>query len=161
MSIIAAGNYKGKGVKGSIQIGETENGNLQIALDLDVKGSDGASLGTMTTFMFFTEKSATYSWERLTALGWKGTGPDDITDQMDGIDTNEVDVRVTQAESYKAPDGTMKMGTAKIEIVTGSGKVTLAKPLDANTFKARLKALGTAPVAGTAAPKTGGGGAPF
>ena len=149
---IAAGQYKAKGIKGSAQLGETENGYLQIAIDLDVKGADGASLGSMTTFLFFTDKAAVYSWERLGLLGWKGKGPDDVNAAMDGIDTNEVDVRVTAAEQYKAADGAMKMGSSKIEIITGGGSVKLAKPLDEGTFKARLRALGGAP--SSSAPST-------
>lgn len=171
--VINPGNYKGKAIKGTVQLGETDKGSLQIAIDMDVKAivqnaegkwvSTGESIGTMTTFLYFTEGAAVYSWERLGLLGWKGKGPDDI-DNFDGIDTNEVDIRITAPESYKANDGTTKMGTSKLEIVTGSSHVTLNKPLDKNTFKARLKALGTAPTAGAgggAAPAAGGGGAPF
>jgi hypothetical protein len=76
----------------------------------------------------------------LLGLGWKGTGPDDIDGNMDSVDANEVDVRVTQPEPYKASDGTMKMGQSKVEILTGGGKVTISKPLDAATFRARLVA---------------------
>jgi hypothetical protein len=135
------GQYKARGIKGSAQQGETETGTLQIAIDLDIKDTNGQSLGAMTTFLFFSAAAAPYSYERLRALGWKGQGPDDI-DNMDGIDANDVDVRVTQPEQYKAADGAIKMGVSKLEILTGGGKVTLSKKLDPATFKARLRALG-------------------
>jgi hypothetical protein len=153
---IPHGQHKGRAVKGSIQVGETESGNLQIAIDMDVYDTPGQSLGQMTTFLYFSPGAAKYSYERLQALGWKGTGPDDI-DKLNDIYDNEVDVRVTQPESYKATDGTTKMGTSKLEILAGAGKVTLSKPLEMSTFKARLKALG-----GGGSPPTpnGGGGGP-
>lgn len=164
--MINPGNYRVKAVKGSAQLGETDKGNLQIAINLDVKdpkSPDGQwlSIGEMTTFLYFSGDAAPYSYERLKALGWKGNGPDDI-DNLDGIEANEVDARVTQPESYKASDGSSKMGTSKIEILTGAGKVTLAKPLDANTFKARLRALGGGSGGGTASgtPAAGGGSGP-
>jgi hypothetical protein len=172
MSIIAPGNYKAKAIKSTVQLGESDKGSLQLAVDMDVKAvvqgpdgkwvSTGDSIGTMTTFMYFTDGAAVYSWERLGLLGWKGKGPDDIGN-FDGIDANEVDVRVTAPESYKANDGSTKMGVSKLEIVTGSSHVTLNKPLDPNTFKARLKALGTAPPAaagGTTTTAAGKGTAP-
>jgi hypothetical protein len=150
---ISPGTYKAKGIKGSAQLGESEKGTLQVAVDLDVKGADGSSLGQMTTFMYFSTDAAPYSYERLRALGWKGEGPDDIG-KLDDIDTNEVDVRVTAPVPYKATDGSMKEGASKIEILTGGGKVVLNKPLDAGTFAARLKALG---VGGPSAAPSGGG----
>jgi len=109
---------------------------------MDLKDASGQSLGSMTTFLYFSPEAAPYSYERLRALGWQGKGADDVDETMAGIDTNEVDVRVTQPENYKASDGTTKMGTSKLEILTGGGKVTIAKKLDAGTFRARLKALG-------------------
>jgi hypothetical protein len=155
--MVNPGQYKAKGVKGSVQLGETEKGTLQIGIDLDIKDPQAKSLGQMTTFLYFSPEAAPYSYERLRALGWKGKGPEDIDVNMD-IDTNEVDVRVTQPESYKAPDGTIKMGVSKLEILTGAGKVTISKPLTKETFAARLKALGGS--TGSSAPATGGGGTP-
>jgi hypothetical protein len=151
--MVSPGQYKAKGVKGSVQLGETERGTLQIGIDLNIKDTQEQ----MTTFLYFSPEAAPYSYERLRALGWKGKGPEDIDTNMD-IDVNEVDVRVTQPESYKAPDGTMKMGVSKLEILTGAGKVTLNKPLDKSTFLARLKAIGGS--TGSAAPTASGGGTP-
>jgi len=150
MADIKPGQYRAKAIKNSVQLGETDSGNLQVAVDMDLRGPQGASIGQMTTFLYFSPGAAPYSYERLRAIGWKGQGPEDI-DNLDGIGEPEVDVRVTVPEQYKATDGTMKMGSSKLEILTGPGKVVLAKPLDSATFKARLKALGGAggtPVAG-------------
>jgi hypothetical protein len=157
--MIPAGQYEGKAIKGKVQLGETEKGSLQIAIDMELFDAQSQSIGSMTTFLYFTDASAVYSYERLRLLGWKGTGPEDI-DKLDIFDA-KVPVRVTAPESYKAADGTMKAGSSKLEILTGSGTVVLNKPLDAGTFKARLRAIGgggggPAPTAGT-----GGGPPPF
>lgn len=155
--MINPGQYKARAVKDSVQLGETEKGTLQVAIDMDCKDAAGQSLGAMTTFLYFSTEAAPFSYERLRKCGWQGKGPEDI-DNMTGIDANEVDVRVTQAESYRAADGTTKMGVSKLEILTGAGQVKLAKPLEAATFKARLKALGSSSGGGSA--PTGGGGTP-
>lgn len=153
--MINPGNYKARAIRESVQQGENEKGNLQIFIDLDVFDG-GESLGRMTTFLFFTENSHVYAFERLKALGWKGKSIEDI-DNMDGIDANEVDVRVTRPEQYRAQDGTIKEGNSKIEIVTG-GTVQMAKKVDPATFKARLRAI--VGNSGGTAPSGGGGVAP-
>lgn len=150
---IAPRDYEGRAIKGGVQIGETENGTLQIAIDMDVLDQD-KSVGQMTTFLYFSEGAAVYSYERLRALGWKGQGPEDI-DKLDDIFTNKVPVRVTVPEQYKDKTGAMKTGNSKLEILTGAGTVKLSKPLDMNTFKARLRAIGGG---GSSAPATSGGG---
>ena len=155
--MISPGQYKGRGIKGSVQLGETEQGNLQIALDMDLKDAKGASLGSMTTFLYFTPGAAPYSYERLRALGWQGNGPEDIDGNLAGIDANEVDVRVTVPEPY-TKDGQTKMGASKLEILSGTGKVNISKPLDADTFRNRLRALGGGGPAAGGKPPTGGGG---
>lgn len=144
--MIASGdNYKGRAIKGSVQLGETPNGTLQIAVDMELKNAqdpEGKIIGKMTTFLYFSEGAAVYSYERLRLLGWKGAGPDDI-DKMDDIFENWVPCRVTVPEPYKDPkDGSMKMGQSKLEIMAGAGTVTLNKPLGSDAFKARLKAVG-------------------
>jgi hypothetical protein len=152
--MVSSGNFKGKAVKH--QIGETDGGTLQIVIDMALKDSAGESAGTMSTFLFFTEKSATYSFERLRALGWKGNGADDIEETLNGIYDNEVSCTVDPPTQYKdQKDGSTKMGVAKLNIDIGAGTVTLNKPLDANTFKARLAAIGGGGKG--AAPATGGG----
>lgn len=150
---IAPRDYEGRAIKGGVQIGETESGTLQIAIDMDVLDQD-KSVGQMTTFLYFSEGAAVYSYERLRALGWKGQGPEDI-DKLDDIYTNKVPVRVTVPEQYKDKSGVTKTGNSKLEILTGAGTVKLSKPLDMNTFKARLRAIGGG---GSAAPAASGGG---
>lgn len=155
--MITVGPCRGKAIKGSVQIGETDRGVLQIAIDMElkVKETDSAALGQMTTFLFFSELSAVYSYERLRVIGWTGEGPDDV-DKLDNIYDKWVDCRVTAPEQYKATDGTMKMGNSKLEIMTGAGgRVALAKPLDIGTFKARLKAIGTTTKLPTSPPSEG------
>lgn len=153
--MIGAGNYEGQAIKGKVQLGETPNGTLQIAIDMELFDAQGQSAGSMTTFLYFSEGAAVYSYERLRAMGWKGTGPDDI-DKLDNIFSNKVPCRVTAPEAYTAADGTKKMGTSKLEILAGGGTVKLDKTVDVGTFKARLRALGGS--SGGAAPATGGGG---
>ena len=156
--MITAGNYEGKAIRGKVQLGETNNGGLQIAIDMELFDAKNESIGQMTTFMYFTEASAVYSYERLRLLGWKGAGPEDI-DKLNDIFDTKVPVRVTAPEPYKDPkDGSTKMGVSKLEIMAGAGTVTLAKPLDAGTFKARLKALGGGGSSG--GPAANGGNAP-
>ena len=157
--MITAGGYKGKAVKGKTQLGETEQGTLQIAIDMALKNDSGELMGTMTTFLYFTDKSAVYSFERLRALGWKGNGAEDI-DKLDDIYENEVPCTVEAPTSYKDKDGSMKMGTAKLTIDTGAGTVTLNKPLTSDTFKARLRALGGSGGGGGSPAPSGGGTAP-
>ena len=43
------GQYKARGIKGSAQQGETETGTLQIAIDLDIKDTNGQSLALAAT----------------------------------------------------------------------------------------------------------------
>lgn len=158
--MITAGNYKGRAVKGKTQLGETDSGTLQIAIDMALNNASGEFVGTMTTFLFFTDKSSVYSFERLRALGWKGTGPEDI-DKLDDIYDKEVPCTVEAPASYTDPKTKeVKMGASKLTIDTGAGTVTLNKPLDANTFKARLRAIGGSGGGGGSAPAAGGGTAP-
>jgi hypothetical protein len=150
--MITPGQYRGKAIRGSVQVGETEKSTLQIAVGMSLRSPppvggqpapNGVEIGQMTTFLYFSAESAVYSYERLRALGWKGQGPEDI-DKLDGIYDNEVDCQVTPPESYRSADGTTKMGQSKLVIQTGGGLVTITKPLDMATFKARLRALGGA-----------------
>lgn len=157
--MITAGNYDGQAIKGKVQLGETDNGTLQIAIDMNLFAPDKKeAVGQMTTFLYFSEGAAVYSYERLRLLGWKGTGPDDI-DKLDDIFDKKVPCKVTVPEQYKAADGTTKMGVSKLEIIAGAGTVTLNKPLTSDSFKARLKAIGgTSGGGGNGG--GGGGGAP-
>lgn len=142
---IAGGIYRGRGVAGSEQYGVTNNGTDQIAIDMDLDGGH-----RVTTFLYFSDKSAKYSIQRLRALGWQGS---DLTN-LSGIDANDVDVEI----KYEEFQGEMKM---KVNIVAG-GTVTLDKPLDdkgKKAFAARFKALASESASKT--PNNTTGGAPF
>jgi|GEM_PF-5225681 len=154
--MIAPGDCEGRAIQGKVQFGESESGSLQIAIDMELR-RDGKIVGEMTTFLYFTDKSIVYAYERLRLLGWKGQGPQDI-DNLGNIYQNWVPCQVKAPEQYKDSAGVIKMGSAKLEIVTSAGTVTLSKPLDVNTFKARLAALGGG--GGGSAPASGGGSAP-
>ena len=138
---IPAGTYTARAIAGSEQYGATKNGTEQIIIDLDLP-SIGRQLSTV---LFFSDKAAPYSLERLRACGWHG---DDVT-QLAGIDANAVPVAVR----YEMYDGKEQM---KVEIITGGGRIKLETPMDAaakRAFGASIKALirsGAAP-AGTRA----------
>jgi hypothetical protein len=148
---IQAGTYKGRGVAGSAQMGMTQNGADQIAIDLHIP-----ELGrVLTTFLFFTDAAKPYSIDRLRALGWDETSDDP---SLPGIDRNEVDV-VVKYETYK---GEEKM---KVEILTGGGKVTLKEQMTdsqkrsfMSALKSAAKQAGGAPAPKAPAGAPGGGG---
>lgn len=125
------GRFKGRGVKGSEQFNMLEGKAPCIALDLKLVGKSGDEF--MTTFLYFSEAAAPYSYERLRALGWKGQGPQDLSD-LSGIDTNEVDVDVT-AETF---EGKTRL---KANIMTGGSRVVLADKVDAKVFAAKVAAM--------------------
>ena len=158
--MIPSGQYEGEPVKGSAQIGETNNGHLQFGIDMQLFDSSNQSLGVMTTLLVFTDKSQVFQYEKLRALGWTGTTPQELIKQFDQL-VNRVPCRVTEPEKYQDPTGTWKMGTSKLEILTGTGQVKMSKPLTAETFAARLAALGGTGAAGGSAPAGGGTPPPF
>lgn len=143
---IAAGNYRGRAIKGSEQYGQTSNGNDQIVIDLDLP-----DIGEkVSTFLVFTDKAAQYSLDRLRACGWKG---DDLSN-LDGIDANEVDVEV----KYEMYQGQEKM---KVQIVTGGGAVKLKDQLDdkgKKAFAAKYRDLAKSVAAPKAVPAASGSG---
>ena len=144
MADMKAGRFKGKAIPQSIQYGEAgESKTLQIAVDLTIPELER----TCTTFLYFSQAAAPYSFERLRALGWKG---DDIRN-LAGIDANEVDVEVRN-ESYQGKT------QWRVEILTGPGRVTLSNTLDKEAFAARLKAVmgNTAPTGGAGVVPAGG-----
>lgn len=126
---VAAGFYQGRAIAGSEQYGVTNNGNEQIALDLEIP-----SIGkTFTTFLFFSDAAAPYAIERLRACGWKG---DDLS-KLTGISDNEVTVQI----KYETYNGEQRM---KVDIATGGGRVKLENQMDEKAkraFATRMKAL--------------------
>ena len=106
--MIEAGQCEGRAIKGKVQLGETPNGTLQIAIDMELF-RDQKSIGSMTTFLYFSDSAALYSYERLRLLGWKGTGPEDIDKLDDQIHNAKPvpltdQVRVDKEEVYDILD---------------------------------------------------------
>lgn len=127
MAEIKLGRCKVKAIKGSQQFGLAgDKETPQLVLDVSSKDWGGAS---MSTFMFFSEAAAPFSFQRLWALGWKGKGAKDLGN-MDGIDTNEVDFEVRE----EVFEGRTRL---KGEILTGPGRKTIAP----DAFAARVAAL--------------------
>jgi hypothetical protein len=141
------GTFKGRAVKGTEQYGDTKNGYPQIALTMRMAIDGGTQDGV--TFLIFSPESAPYSFERLRALGWKGS---DLSQELVGIDANEVDVNV-RSEEYNGKT------QYKVDIVSGGGTVKLDKPISREAFAAKVKAIAGAP--GGAAPAGGGVRPPF
>jgi hypothetical protein len=141
---IKAGTYKAKAVKGSEQYGESSNENktLQIGIDMQIPALERS----LTTFLYFSQAAAPYSFERLRALGWKGNDIMDLT----GIEENEVEVSVRIEEYNGKPQ-------IRCDIITGGGgKVVMQNKIDKAAFAARLAAItgnsGGAPPAGAIPP---------
>lgn len=155
--MIAAGNYEGKAVRDpAVQFGESDKkGTLQLGIAMELFDTNTKqSVGIMTTILFFSDNAAEYAYQRLRAMGWKGQSADDI-DKLDDIYGNPVPCVVKPPEKYQDTDGTWKMpSSGKLEIVTG-GTLVMNKPLDASSFKARLKALGGG--GGSSGPSNAGG----
>lgn len=129
-----AGIYRARVVKGQESFGESTNGHPEMILVCDVKLSE-QEVKRLSTSLIFSQAAASFSWERLRAAGMKG---DDLT-KLEGIDANEVDFEI----SYDAFEGKTRM---KTQILTGGGQFKSAKPMDAASFAAKVKALtGSAP----------------
>lgn len=141
---IAAGNYRAQAIAGSEQYGTTSNSNDQIVIDLDL-----LDIGEkVSTFLVFSDKSASYSIDRLRAAGWTG---DDLS-KLDGLGATECEVEV----KYEDYQGEQKM---KVQIRTG-GAVKLKDQLDdkgRKAFAAKYRDLAksvSAKTAATSEPKT-------
>jgi hypothetical protein len=124
------GTFKARAVKGSEQYGETKNAYPQIAVTMRMDLGDGNSQD-WTTYLIFSPDAAPYSFERLRALGWKGN---DLSQELVGIDANEVDVRMFSEDYNGKPQ-------SKCEIVAGGGTVKLDKPISREAFAAKVKAI--------------------
>lgn len=140
-----AGRYKARAVKGSEQYNMLEGKAPCVAIDMKIAANGGDSF--MTTFLYFSEAAAPYSYERLRALGWKGQGAADLAD-LSTLD-QEVEVEIVK-EPYNGKE------TVKCNILTGQSRVTLADKVDAKVFAAKVAAMlgnsGAAPVASGAKP---------
>lgn len=102
---IPSGVYKGRGVAGSDQYGVGDKGE-QVAVDLNL-----SDLGRLvTTILHFSEAAAPYSIDRLKLMGWKGG------DTFDGIDENEVPVRISY-EQWTSPETQTAEWKMKVDII--------------------------------------------
>ena len=137
------GRFKAKAVKGSVQFGLAgAHETPQIAIDVDMVDN-----GTATTFLFFSQAAAPYSFDRLKIAGWTGEGPTDLDPASKAwtlFGSTEFTVDVSE-DTYQGKT------RQKVEIMTGAGQVKLEKSITPVEFLARLKTLGAAP---------GGGGGP-
>jgi len=126
---IAAGKYKARGVEGSVQMGHTKTGTEQMGIDLELSTGD-----IVTTVLYFSDKAAPYSIERLKALGV--TSLDDP--KFPGISTNEVEA-IVKYETYEGKEN------MKVEILgNGGGRFQFNDKMpevQQRTFMARLKQL--------------------
>lgn len=123
---IKPGIYKGRGIAGSEQFGKTSNGHDQVVIDLTID-VDGNSR-RVSTFLVFTDKSKSFSLDRLRALGWAGG------DALVGIDKNEVDVEVR----YEEYQGKRQM---KIEVMTGGGTFKIKEEMAISERRAFMAGL--------------------
>jgi len=131
------GVYRGHGVEGSEQYGESSNGNPELLIDLVLHE---LSDRRVTTPLYFSPGAAPYSIERLRALGWEGND----LQNLKGIGKNEVAVEI----KWDLFEGSWKM---KVQISSGAGKFTTAKPQDKAVWAAKVGAI-------TGAPTTNAGG---
>jgi hypothetical protein len=123
------GTFRARAVQGSAQSGDTTNGYPQIALTMRMVIEGGTQ--DAVTFLIFSPDAAPYAWERLRALGFKGS---EILKEPEGIYETEVDVNV-KSEVYEGKT------QYKCDIVAGGGTVKLSKPTSWSEFGAKVKAI--------------------
>lgn len=109
------GIHKARAIRGSEQAGVDSKGNLRLAVDMAL--SDGS--GAVTVTFSFAGAAPEWSIKKLRMLGWVG---DDI-DNLKGIDTNEVEVRIYEEVFEGKPQ-------RKADIVFGGGTFKFEKQLD-------------------------------
>jgi hypothetical protein len=139
------GIFKARAVKDLVQFGETDNENAYPQLAVVMRMTAEGETQESTTFLIFSPDAAPYAFERLKSLGWSPKVENDISD-LTGIDKNEVDVRCW-LDDYKGKP------QPKCEILSGGGRVKLARPVDPKTFAARVAAITGKPVAGSTSSK--------
>lgn len=116
---IKAGYYKARGVAGTEQFGYASGGGEQISLELDVQISDQETQ-RLTTILPFSGKAMQYSIERLKVLGWDGSN------ELRGIDRNEVDVEVKYEVNPQKPEAGPQL---KVEVKTTGGRFAFRQPM--------------------------------
>jgi hypothetical protein len=126
--MIQAGTYSGRAIPGRTVIDQTEKGDMQVVVGLQLFTQDDPHVGDVNAFLNFSEKAAPYSEEKLKALGY--TGGDVETVKL----PNEVSVEV----SYEMYNGKEKM---KVNINTFGGAFKPRTQLDAKAKRAFLASL--------------------
>jgi hypothetical protein len=138
------GIYKGRVVKGTEEYGESPNGNPELYLQIEIPELDNRRF---TTVLYFSGDAAPYSVPRLRACGWEGN---DISN-LEGIDKNEIAIDI----GYPIDPGDGKP-KRKVQISTGGGVFGTKKPIDRQTFAAKVAAITGMAIGGgggAAAPK--------
>lgn len=90
---VAEGTYRALGVPGSAQLGETENGNPQLAASFKIMDESHAG-ECVPWYGYFTEKTEKRTLESLRLAGWSN---DDIGN-IEGFGDAEVDIVVEHNE---------------------------------------------------------------
>lgn len=116
---IRAGYYKARGVQGTEQFGLSGTGGEQISVELEVQVSDQESV-RLTTILAFSGKAMAISIDRLKALGWDGSN------ELRGLDRNEVDVEVKYELNPQKPDQPPQL---RVEIKTNGGRFAFKAPM--------------------------------
>jgi hypothetical protein len=123
---IRLGRFKARAIAGSEQYGVSgRKETLTITIDLAVPAL-GQNVGT---YLYFSQDSAAYSFERLRQLGWVGK---DIRD-LKGIESNEVEIDISE-EEYQGKK------RFKVEIVSG-GKASPGQVLAKDAFAEKFSQL--------------------
>lgn len=150
---IKAGYYKARGVAGTEQFGLSGTGGEQISVELDVQISDQESV-RLTTILAFSGKAMAISIDRLKALGWDGSN------ELRGIDQNEVDVEVKYELNPQKPEQPPQM---RVEIKTNGGRFAFKAPMaeqEKRGFLSRLSQEAKRLDAGSGAPAAAAGRGP-
>jgi hypothetical protein len=113
-------------IEGDVQYGESSKGTMEIVLQVFVP-----DLGrTMSTILYFSDSATPHSIERLRVCGWEG---EDLSD-LKGIGKKKFDFQITTDMYEGKPQ-------IKTNIVSGGGRITTSKVIDAKTFAAKVALL--------------------
>lgn len=131
MSRPEKGTYICHGVEGSAVADVTKNGVDRVTVKLRLDNGDGESPDVeVSAYLYFTEKSASFSFDRMKALGWNGV----MDGKWEGIGSKEAECIV----DYETYNGAEQM---RVEIKTGKSRVEQLPPADQAAFVARLNKL--------------------
>ena len=108
-----------------------QNSTAGVAVECEILASDGASLGKMRTYLYFTPNSAELGAKRLRALGLVGN---DVSTGFPGLGSVIADCEI-KTETYEGKS------RQKLEIKTGGGAAFKA-PMDAASRRKFAATLG-------------------